>query len=70
VLPGKFSFFPTVALQTYKKVKEQLQLHGMDAQPSDRKPPRFQADDHIKAAAAELVADHYPYRLLFPVIKR
>ena len=70
VLPGKFSFFPTVALQTFKKVKEQLKLHDTDARPSDRTPARFQADDQFKAAAAELVADHYPYRLLLPVIKR
>jgi len=51
-------------------VKEQLKLHDTDAQPTDRKPSRYVIDDQIKAAAAELVADHYPYRLLLPVIKR
>ena len=70
VLPGKFSFFPTVALQTYKKVKEQLKLHDTDERPNDKKPSRHKGDDQIKALATELVADHYPYRLLLPVIKR
>jgi len=53
-----------------KKVKEHLKLHDTDERPTDRQPWRHQADDQIKAAATEFVADHYPYRLLLPVIKR
>src|SRR2546422_3947086 len=64
VLPGKFFFFPTVALQTYKKGKEQLKLHDTDERPNDRKPSRYVIHDQITTAAAELLGDHYSHRLL------
>ena len=60
VLPGKFSFFPTVAWQTYKKVKELL--NPQDS--SNASTPSYDASQQVKTAAAELVADHYPYRFL------
>jgi hypothetical protein len=60
VLPGKFSFFPTVAWQTYQKVKDLL------APPRSAKgqPARFELKAGIREAADDLVADHYPYRFL------
>ena len=69
VLPGKFSFFPTVALQTYMKVRQQLERFGSHERSPSIKTSRFEPTDKVKAAATELVADHYPYRLLSSVGK-
>ena len=58
VLPGKFSFFPTVAYQTYQKIK--------DIFPFDQSMPKgtFNAPHHIQEMAKKLVAESYPVSLL------
>jgi hypothetical protein len=58
VLPGKFSFFPTVAYQTYLCIKGLLHL---DEEVS-RKP--FNADSQSEQLAQELVAAPYPLQIL------
>jgi hypothetical protein len=58
VLPGKFSFFPTVAYQTYLKVKEILELKEIN----DR--TNYILDEKAELEASSLVADHYPVRIL------
>jgi hypothetical protein len=64
VLPGKFSFFPTVAYQTYLRIKDLLQL---DEEVS-RKP--FNADSKSEQLAQELVADPYPLQILAAELNR
>jgi hypothetical protein len=58
VLPGKFSFFPTVAYQTCLRIKELLDFK--------EKPSSINYAEHGQARerAASLVADHYPLRIL------
>ena len=58
VLPGKFSFFPTVAYQTYLKVKDALELDEEECG------SRYVADANIEKEAKALVADHYPLTIL------
>jgi len=58
VLPGKFSFFPTVAYQTLLRVNEMLE-------PDDRADAgTFSPSPDAVRHARELVADHYPLRVL------
>jgi hypothetical protein len=58
VLPGKFSFFPTVAYQTCLRIKELLDFK--------EKSPSIDYAEHGQARerAASLVADHYPLRII------
>ena len=58
VLPGKFSFFPTVAHQTYMKVKECLGFKEVD--PKDR----YLTDQTHEQLAQHLVAEHYPLAIV------
>ena len=58
ILPGKFSFFPTVAHQTHLRVKELLDLKD------PTQPSRFLPEKSICDKARQLVADHYPIRML------
>ncbi len=58
VLPGKFSFFPTVAYQTLLRVNAMLdpaESVGADV---------FEPDADAVRDAREFVADHYPLRVL------
>jgi FAD dependent oxidoreductase len=58
VLPGKFSFFPTVAYQTYLRIKELLQLgRGM-------RRPAYRPDSTCEQLARALVAKPYPVQIL------
>ncbi|TFH22220.1 MAG: hypothetical protein E4H03_08905 [Myxococcales bacterium] len=58
VLPGKFSFFPTVAYQTLLHVRRMLA-------PADRSHAgTFSPPQDAVRLARELVADHYPLRVL------
>ena len=58
VLPGKFSFFPTVAYQTCLRIKELLDF-------KERTPAVQHVEDgQARDRAISLVADHYPLRLL------
>ena len=58
VLPGKFSFFPTVAYQTYLRIKELLQLDGAVYRPA------YHVDPAVGHWAKALVADPYPVQIL------
>lgn len=58
VLPGKFSFFPTVAHQTHLRVKEMLDFKD------STEPRQFSPDKADCQKAQQLVADHYPLRIL------
>lgn len=58
VLPGKFSFFPTVAYQTYLRVAQVLDLKEVGLR------PEHVSCDRASALARELVADHYPATVL------
>ena len=58
VLPGKFSFFPTVAFQAYQRIKAAL--------PFTEFPPQspFTPTAHLEREAAKLVAESYPLAIL------
>lgn len=58
VLPGKFSFFPTVAFQAYQRLRTLLQFD------ESRPPPTFDPAAQLNKKAAELVADAYPLQIL------
>jgi hypothetical protein len=58
VLPGKFSFFPTVAFQAYQRIKTLIPL----AEKPMRSP--FIPDPQILQQAKELVAEPYPAQIL------
>jgi hypothetical protein len=58
VLPGKFSFFPTVAYQTYLRMKALLHLDAT----VNRSPSR--PDPKSVELANKLVADAYPVQIL------
>jgi DegT/DnrJ/EryC1/StrS aminotransferase family len=58
VLPGKFSFFPTVAYQTYLRIKELLQLDATVYHPT------YGVDPAAEQQAKALVADPYPIQIL------
>ncbi len=57
VLPGKFSFFPTVAYQTYLKIKKLLELKEYN------NGSNYISDEKAELEASCLVADHYPVRI-------
>ncbi|AIE75587.1 MULTISPECIES: FAD-dependent oxidoreductase [unclassified Synechocystis] len=56
VLPGKFSFFPTVAVQTLKQLKSILPVQKVEHQPHDL--------SSYYGQAQALVASPYPHQLL------
>jgi hypothetical protein len=58
VLPGKFSFFPTVAYQTYQRIKVLL------PRPIEVKRPHYDADPQHEEQAQKLVAPPYPLQIL------
>lgn len=58
VLPGKFSFFPTVAYQTYLRIKELLPLDGVMHRPA------YRPDPTCEQLARALVAEPYPVQRL------
>lgn len=58
VLPGKFSFFPTVACQAYGRVKNMLRLAEGGGG------PYRQVSAEIERSAGALVAQHYPVGVL------
>ena len=58
ILPGKFSFFPTVAYQTCLQVRALVPM--TERTPADPVSP----SPECMARAATLVADHYPLRVL------
>lgn len=60
VLPGKFSFFPTVAYQTYLRLQREL---GFADKPGAAK---YAPSTAHEAAATRLVAGHYPLQVLAP----
>jgi hypothetical protein len=64
VLPGKFSFFPTVAYQTYLRIEELLHLEEtVDHPPYCANPKREQL-------AKSLVAASYPVQILTAELNR
>ncbi len=58
VLPGKFSFFPTVAFQAYQRIKTLIDFEEYNSDSP------FQADTWIKKEVLRLVADSYPLKIL------
>jgi hypothetical protein len=58
VLPGKFSFFPTVAYQTYLRIREALELGEAEYFNS------YIPDPNMERKAKLLVADHFPLIVL------
>lgn len=64
VLPGKFSFFPTVAYQTYLRIKELLHLN--EASPRTR----YAAEHEHERLAQTLVAVPYPVQILTPALNQ
>lgn len=58
VLPGKFSFFPTVALQAYERIKTLINFEESVSQ------SKFEPNIDVKNKAQELVAQHYPIQIL------
>lgn len=57
VLPGKFSFFPTVAYQAYQRIKTLLDFE--ETQPKYA----FQSNLNIETKANQLVAESYPMHI-------
>ncbi|MEA5510516.1 FAD-dependent oxidoreductase [Crocosphaera sp. UHCC 0190] len=57
VLPGKFSFFPTVAYQAYQRIKTLLDFE--ETQPKSS----FKSDVNIDNQANKLVAESYPMQI-------
>jgi hypothetical protein len=58
VLPGKFSFFPTVAYQTYLRIKELLRFDRVVSRPA------YRSDPTCEQLARALVAKPYPVEIL------
>jgi len=58
VLPGKFSFFPTVAYQTYLRIKELLEFKEVNNH------TKYVPNRKNERAAIDLVANHYPVKIL------
>ncbi len=58
VLPGKFSFFPTVAFQAYQRIKTLIDFE--EYAPSSS----FEPNTGVAKEAARLVADSYPLQIL------
>lgn len=61
VLPGKFSFFPTVAFQGYQRIKTLIEFD------QSAPLPYFQPASRIVAAADRLIAPSYPVQVLAQV---
>jgi len=62
VLPGKFSFFPTVAVQTFQRLKTLLDF--------EERPPQtaIASAETYQTQAAQLVAPPYPHQLLSKMV--
>ena len=58
VLPGKFSFFPTVAFQTYQRIKTLIEFDECAPNSS------FEPETKVKKEAAKLVANSYPITII------
>jgi glycerol-3-phosphate dehydrogenase len=58
VLPGKFSFFPTVAFQAYQQIKSAIAFEECPPQTS------FTPEIQVQQEAAKLVAESYPVEIL------
>ena len=58
VLPGKFSFFPTVAFQAYQRIKTMINFEECVSN------SLFQPETWMKKEAVRLVADSYPLQIL------
>ena len=58
ILPGKFSFFPTVAFQAYQRIKTLIDFEECVSNSP------FQPETGMKKEAARLVADSYPVQIL------
>ena len=58
VLPGKFSFFPTVAFQAYQNIKTLIDFEECIPETT------FQPEAWMKNEAARLVAESYPVQIL------
>jgi hypothetical protein len=58
VLPGKFSFFPTVAFQAYQRIKKAIAFAECAAQPP------FIPKIEVRQEADKLVAESYPVEIL------
>ena len=58
VLPGKFSFFPTVAFQAYQRIRTLMQFDECAPKSS------FEPEAQIEKDAAELVANSYPITIV------
>ncbi|MEA5535319.1 FAD-dependent oxidoreductase [Crocosphaera sp. XPORK-15E] len=57
VLPGKFSFFPTVAYQAYQRIKTLLDFEEIATKSS------FESNINIEDKANKLVAESYPLQI-------
>lgn len=57
VLPGKFSFFPTVAFQAYQRIKTLINVDECSP------PETFKSNPTIEHQATALVADSYPLQI-------
>ncbi len=62
VLPGKFSFFPTVAFQAYQRIKTLISF--------DECAPKstFEPDAKVKQEAEKLIANSYPMKIIAEAI--
>ena len=58
VLPGKFSFFPTVAFQAYQSIKTLIDFEECISNTT------FQPETWMKKEGARLVAESYPVQIL------
>jgi hypothetical protein len=60
VLPGKFSFFPTVAFQAYQRIKTLIDFEEYIP------PSSFKPNTKAEQEAVRLVAESYPVQILSP----
>ncbi len=58
VLPGKFSFFPTVAFQAYQRIRTLIKFDECIPNSS------FEPETQIEKEAAKLVANSYPVQII------
>lgn len=63
VLPGKFSFFPTVAYQAYQRIKTLLEFDEITPHAS------FEASPERESKANQLVAESYPMQIFEDYLK-
>ncbi|MDE5095279.1 MAG: FAD-dependent oxidoreductase [Trichodesmium sp. St11_bin5] len=58
VLPGKFSFFPTVAFQSYRRIKTLINFEELVEKST------FVPDVKVMEEANKLIADYYPMKVI------